>query len=231
MSIKGVMFDFSGTLLRIEPVERWLRGGLEAHGRLVLKDSEIAACADRLARMGAQPGGPTPHEVPAHLADLWRDRDLTDDCHRACFTALAREARLPDPALADALYERTFRPEAWHPYPDTRDVLAALRRRGVPTAVVSNIGWDLRPVFDFHDLTQYVDVFVLSYETGAKKPDPRIFQLACDSLGLPPDSVLMVGDDPEADTGAAALGCPVRLVEPLAADARPDALTAVLDLL
>ncbi|MFI7617279.1 HAD family hydrolase [Nonomuraea terrae] len=223
------MFDFSGTLLRIEPVEQWLRGALDVHGGL--DDSEIAACADRLGRMGAQPGGPTPHEVPPHLADLWRDRDLTDECHRACYTALAREAGLPDPALADALYERTFRPEAWHPYPDTHDVLAALRRRGVPTAVVSNIGWDLRPVFAFHDLTQYVDVFVLSYEIGAKKPDPQIFHVACDALGLSPDTVLMVGDDREADTGAAALGCPVHLVDPLPVGARPDSLTPVLDLL
>jgi beta-phosphoglucomutase-like phosphatase (HAD superfamily) len=79
-------------------------------------------------------------------------------------------------------------------------------------AVVSNIGWDLRTVFHFHDIEQYIDAFVLSYEHGAKKPDPQIFQTACDKLGIPPSSVLMVGDDRNADTGAAALGCPVHLV-------------------
>ncbi len=225
------MFDFSGTLLRIEPIEQWLRGALDADSRFVFDEPEITACADRLTLMGAQPGGPVPQVIPPHLVNLWRDRDLTADRHRACYTALAREAHLPDPALADALYERTFHLVAWHPYPDTKDVLRELRSRGVPTAVVSNTGWDLRPVFEFHGLIQYVDVFVLSYEINVMKPDPRIFQLACDALGLPPDSVLMVGDDPEADTGAATLGCQVRLVEPLPVSERPDSLTPVLDLL
>ncbi len=229
--VKGVMFDFSGTLLRIEPIEQWLRGALDDSGRLVRDDAEVTACADRLRLMGAQPGGPVPHVVPQHLADLWRDRDLTGVHHRACYTALAREAQLPDPALAEALYERTFHPMAWQPYPDTVHVLRELRQRGVPTAVVSNIGWDLRPVFKFHGLAQYIDFFVLSYEIGVMKPDPRIFHVACDELGLAPDSVLMVGDDRDADTGAATLGCPVHLVEPLPVSARPDSLTRVLDLL
>ncbi|MGW4639196.1 HAD hydrolase-like protein [Sphaerisporangium sp. NPDC004334] len=57
-----------------------------------------------------------------------------------------------------------------------------------------------------------------------------MFRVACDEFGLAPDSVLMVGDDHEADTGAAALGCPVHLVEPLPVGARPDSLTRVLDL-
>lgn len=225
------MFDFSGTLLRIEPVEQWLRAVLHDSGHDALDESEIRECAARLETMGAQPGGPTPREVPGHLAGLWRDRDLTDEHHRACYTALAREARLPAPSLADALYERARHPIAWQPYPDTRPVLQELRRRDMPTAVVSNIGWDLRAVFDFHDLTRYVDAFVLSYEVGMTKPDPRIFRIACDELALPPADVLMVGDDHEADTGAAALGSPVHLVDPLPVNARPDALRQILDLL
>jgi HAD superfamily hydrolase (TIGR01493 family) len=228
--INGVMFDFSGTLLRIEPAEQWLRGVLDDGRQHDLDDSEIAACAARLETMGAQPGGPPPRTVPRHLADLWRDRDLTDEHHRACYTALAREAQLPDPALAEALYDRACHPIAWQPYPDTRHVLQELRRRGVPTAVVSNIGWDLRTVFDFHDLTQYIEVFVLSYEVGAMKPDPRIFTAACNKLALTPGNVLMVGDDRTADTGAAALGCPVHLVDPLPVTARPNALTPILEL-
>lgn len=224
------MFDFSGTLLRIEPTEHWLRAVLNDSGHYAITDSEITACADRLETMGAQPGGPPPREVPHHLTTLWRDRDLTDDHHRSCYTALAREARLPHPALAEALYDRALQPPAWQLYPDTRPVLEELRRHGVPTAVVSNIGWDLRTVFAFHDLTQYIDAFVLSYEVGATKPDPRIFRAACDKLALTPADVLMVGDDRDADTGAAALGCQVHLVDPLPVDARPDALRRVVEL-
>ncbi|NUP01883.1 MAG: HAD-IA family hydrolase [Nonomuraea sp.] len=224
------MFDFSGTLLRIEPTEQWLRAVLNDSGGH-LGESEIRACAERLENMGAQPGGPTPRALPGHLTALWRDRDLTDEHHRACYTALAREARPPDPSLAEALYERACHPIAWQPYPDARHVLQELRRRGIPTAIVSNIGWDLRTVFDFHDLTQYVDAFVLSCEVGVTKPDPRIFSAACDKLALSPSTVLMVGDDRKADVGAAALGCPVHLVDPLPVNARQNALEPILELL
>lgn len=228
--VRGVMFDFSGTLFRIESTERWLREVVRASG-LALAEAELAACARRLAESGALPGGPPPREVPGHLAGLWRERDVTAEHHRACYTALAREAVLPDPSLADALYERSRLPQAWRPYPDAGSTLRELRRRGVATAVVSNIGWDLRDVFRFHDLARYVDVFVLSCELGVQKPDPRIFRAACAGLGLAPSAVAMVGDDREADAGAAALGCPVHLVDHLPADARPDALTGVLDLI
>lgn len=223
------MFDFSGTLLRIESAEQSLRGVLDG-SRPGLDDGEVTECARRLEILGVFPGGPSPREVPGHLSELWRDRDLTSGHHRACYTALARESGL-SAELADALYERSHLPEAWQSYPDTEATLRELRDRGIPVAVVSNIGWDLRPVFRFHGLARYVDTFVLSYELGIKKPDPRIFQAACDNLGRLPSAVLMVGDDREADTGAAQLGCPIHLVDPLPADSRPNSLTHVLDLL
>jgi FMN phosphatase YigB (HAD superfamily) len=74
-------------------------------------------------------------------------------------------------------------------------------------------------------------VFLLAYEIGIKKPDPRIFQTACDKLDLPPTDVLMVGDDRAADTGAAALGCPVHLVDHLPVDERPGSLAEILDMI
>ncbi|MBG0818502.1 HAD family hydrolase [Planomonospora sp. ID82291] len=221
------MFDFSGTLFQTESTEQWLRGVLDETGHVV-DESQVMACAARLEAAGALPGGRPPQAVPRHLAELWRDRDLTAGHHRNCYTALAREAALPDPALAEALYERSCHPVAWRPYPDAEATLRELKHRGMATAVVSNIGWDLRAVFAFHDLTRYIDVFVLSCELGVKKPDPRIFQTACDKLALPPPQVLMVGDDRVADVGAAALGCPVHLVDHLPVDARPGSLAEIL---
>ena len=49
---------------------------------------------------------------------------------------------------------------------------------------------------------------VLSEQVGARKPDPRIFHEALRRLGNPdPSTVLMIGDDPDADIlGAPALG-------------------------
>ena len=47
----------------------------------------------------------------------------------------------------------------------------------------------------------------MSEAAGCKKPDPRIFQLACDELGVAPGDCWFVGDHPENDIlGARRLG-------------------------
>ncbi|MGY5099787.1 HAD-IA family hydrolase, partial [Streptomyces sp. 900105245] len=146
------------------------------------------------------------------------------------FHSRGRGRRLVGPGLHDALYERHMSPAAWSPYPDAGTVLRTLRERGVGVGVVSNIGWDLRPVFREHGLDPYVDAYVLSYEHGVQKPDPRLFSVACEALGADPRQVVMVGDSRAADGGAAALGCRVHFVDHLPVAHRPDALLPVLDL-
>ncbi|GHC47475.1 HAD family hydrolase [Streptomyces cinnamoneus] len=226
---QGVLFDFSGTLFRIESTASWLRAALDRNGT-ELSGTQFARLTRQLEVAGALPGGPLPQAVPPHLAQVWAGRDRSTQEHRAAYTGLAREVPLPDAALYDLLYARHMEPAAWRPYADAGEVLGELRRRGVRTAVVSNIGWDLRPVFRAHGLDGPVDAYVLSYEHGVQKPDPRLFRVACTALGLPPERVLMVGDDPRADAGAAGIGCAVRLVESLPVEERPDGLLPVLDL-
>ncbi|MEU0273341.1 HAD-IA family hydrolase [Streptomyces sp. NPDC006307] len=230
MTIRCVLFDFSGTLFRIEPAECWLRTVLEASG-ITAPPAAVARWAEELEAAGALPGGGAPRRVPEHLAEQWATRDVTADHHRTLYTALARQVELPHPVLYDALYDRHMTPEAWQPYPDAREVLAALRERGVGVAVVSNIGWDLRPVFRAHGLDRFVDAYALSYEHGVQKPDGWLFRTACEALGQEPRHALMVGDDRYADGGAADIGCAVHFVDHLPARERPAALRPVLDLL
>ncbi|MFI1330445.1 HAD family hydrolase [Streptomyces sp. NPDC020845] len=229
MTIKGALFDFSGTLFRIEPTESWLRAVLDATGTAI-PEEDIPRYARQLEDAGALPGGAPPQAVPPHLTELWGVRDRRAEDHRAAYTGLAREVPLPDPQLYDALYDRHMEPAAWRPYPDTAEVLGELRRRGVRIAVVSNIGWDLRPVFRAHGIDEFVDAYVLSYEHGIQKPDPRLFRVACDALVLAPVDTVMVGDDRRADGGASRLGCRVHVVDHLPVDQRPDGLRPVLDL-
>ncbi|GAA3133751.1 HAD family hydrolase [Streptomyces rectiviolaceus] len=229
MTIKGALFDFSGTLFRIESTAAWLRAVLQ-EARLPLPAAEFERLAVGLERAGALPGGARPTVVPARLTELWAERDRSAAQHRAAFTGLSREVTLPDPHLHDALYERHMSPEAWRPYADAAEVLGGLRERGVRVAVVSNIGWDLRPVFRAHGLDPYVDAYALSYEHDIQKPDPRLFARACEAIGVDPADALMVGDDRHADAGAAALGCAVHFVDHLPVDRRPDALRRVLGL-
>ncbi|GAB1334196.1 HAD-IA family hydrolase [Streptomyces sp. E-15] len=225
----AVLFDFSGTLFRIEPAESWLRAVLTEAGH-PLPEAELVRAARALEAAGALPGGAEPSEPPGDLADLWAVRDRSAELHRAAYTGVSRRVPLPDPALYDALYDRHMTPAAWSPYPDAPEVLRTLRERGIGVGVVSNIGWDPRPVFRAHGLDAYVDTYALSYEHGVQKPDPRLFSIACEALGADPRGVLMVGDNRRADGGATALGCRVHFVDHLPAPERPDALLPVLDL-
>ncbi|MEU8967914.1 HAD-IA family hydrolase [Streptomyces monashensis] len=226
----AVLFDFSGTLFRIESTESWLRATLDASGR-TLPEPQLRKAARALEASGALPGsGVEPAGLPAELTGLWSVRDESAQLHRAAYIGAARQVPLPWPELYDELYERHMAPAAWSPYPDAAEVLRTLRERGIGIGVVSNIGWDLRPVFRHHGLDAYVDAYVLSYEHGVQKPDPRLFSVACAALGADPRQVVMVGDSKEADGGAAALGCRVHFVDHLPVAERPDALLPVLDL-
>jgi len=226
----AVLFDFSGTLFRIESTESWLRAVL-ADSEVTLAEPELIRAAKELEAVGALPGGALPSgPVPDDVAPRWGIRDQSSELHRSAYTGVSRQVTLPDPELHDRLYDRHMAPAAWRPYPDTAEVLGALRERGVAVGVVSNIGWDLRPVFRAHGLDDLVDAYVLSYEHGIQKPDARLFGVACEALGHDPHDVLMVGDDRRADGGAAELGCSVHFVEHLPVEERPAGLRPVLAL-
>ncbi|WP_326770465.1 HAD-IA family hydrolase (plasmid) [Streptomyces sp. NBC_01591] len=227
MPVKGCMFDFSGTLFHLESPQDWLRAVLTEAGTDTAED-EIHHWAQRLREVGAVPGGPAPRQVDPALEQLWRERDLDAVRHRKAFTGLLHAAGLPWPHLADALYERHMTAPAWQPYPDTAEVLRTLHGAGIPIAVVSNIGWDLRPVFRAHGLDRFVEAYVLSFEHGVQKPDPELFRTALTLLGLDGADTAMVGDDRVADAGAAAVGAAVHFVDALPVSSRPGALLRLL---
>ena len=127
---------------------------------------------------------------------------------------------------AEQLYGRVTDPAEWAVYPDTVSVLKSLRANGIRTAVVSNIAWDIRPVLLAAGAD--VDEFVLSFEVGAAKPDPRIFETALARVGVRADETLMIGDSDENDGAARELGCDFVLVDPLPADERPTGLIDAL---
>jgi HAD superfamily hydrolase (TIGR01493 family) len=225
--IDAVLFDFSGTLLAVEPAGDWLRRAAAPLG-LAFGPAETAELTKRLLWAG-RPGGPAPSALSGALLDAYARRDLSPQQHRDAYTALMARADLPDPRLAGALYDAMFPPEAWVPYADTAPVLSALAARGVKTAVVSNIAHDLRPTFDHHGLTRWIDAFVFSYELDAMKPDPKIFRAACDALGVAPERALMVGDT-TADAGAVHVGM-AALVLPASPPGAVHGLGAVLAML
>jgi putative hydrolase of the HAD superfamily len=86
-------------------------------------------------------------------------------------------------------------------------------------------------VFTHFGVDRLVDVFVLSFEHRAQKPDPALFQVALDALGVRGPETVTVGDNVRADGGAQVLGCRFLPVPAVRVEQRPDALAAVLGLL
>ena len=198
----AVLFDFSGTLFHVETAAAALEAAL---------GPDFVSWAPRLERFGAINGSATPDELPEHLRDVWERRDLARDAHRAAYSGLSMHAGLSR-EQADLVYDRGTTPRAWTPFPDTAPVLHQLREQRVPVAVVSNIGWDPRPVIAAYGLTDELPVLVLSDERGVLKPDRAIFELALGELGVDAAGTVMVGDNESADGAATALGCTFRLV-------------------
>ena len=94
------------------------------------------------------------------------------------------------------------------------ELLPALRRRDIKLAVVSSKKlYMLQRGMNCLGMTQFIDatVSVLDTEHGKPAPDPML--LACERLGLAPDECLCVGDSPFDIQSGNAAGCYTVAVE------------------
>lgn len=89
------------------------------------------------------------------------------------------------------------------PFPDVRPALIRWRARGIRLVVVSNWDVSLHEVLARTGLDALVDGAVSSAEVGAAKPDPRPLEAGLELAGAVAQEALLVGDDLEADAGAA----------------------------
>lgn len=216
------MFDFSGTLFRLEQDDSWIDELTGADGDPL----DIEAQTELMRRMTAPVTQVV--EFTDEYRHAWENRDLDPELHSKIYLEVLRQSGIPRPEQAKALYDRLIDPSEWTPYPDAETVLKTLANKGLRIGVLSNIAFDIRPAFTEHGLDAYVDEFVLSFEVGAIKPDPVIFRLLLDRLGVAAENTLMVGDSAEADGGARELGCAFALVEPLPTGDREDGLLTAL---
>jgi HAD superfamily hydrolase (TIGR01509 family) len=208
--LDAVLFDFHGTLaMTVDPIA-WVTAAAADCG-VALDHTRATALADRIATAGGLPGVAKPARVPPQLAEAWADRDLDAHANRQVFVGLAGMVPCDVPGLAEAIYDRVQTPHCWQPYPDALPTLTALYAAGIKVAVVSNTGFDIRPMLDAWGFTSFCEAVVLSYEVGCLKPDPKIFWRACSALGVPPERALMVGDTP-GDAGAVSAGCSALIV-------------------
>jgi len=81
----------------------------------------------------------------------------------------------------------------------------ALRRPGLRMSILSNsVGSEA--VYDRDGLAELFDDWVISSEVGLRKPEPAIYELAAERLGVPPEQCVYVDDLPPNLKTARALG-------------------------
>lgn len=223
--ITTVLFDFAGTLFLPLPAGEWVVAAARRSG-IELSAPETEALAADYLRVGL-PGGPYPASVPESLRTAYAERDLSNDAHRRAYVGLLSTVAGPSPTFAEALYDEVLLPDSWVPYADTRPVVGALREAGIRIGVISNVGFDVRPILRHHGVAELADACTLSFEHEVVKPAPAIFHAALDSLGSTPGETLMVGDHEEADGAAADVGCET-LILPMSSPGATHGLQRVL---
>jgi putative hydrolase of the HAD superfamily len=145
----------------------------------------------------------------ASLAEL---RHRCAEVLHAALPPAARERVDPDQLLPAMLASLHFRA-----YPDTVGWLTVLRAAGLKLAVVSNWDVSLAEVLERVGLAPLLDCVVTSAEAGAAKPDPAVFRLALERLGLRPEEAVHLGDSPDLDL----LGAEAASVEAILINRRP----------
>lgn len=120
--------------------------------------------------------------------------------------------------MPDAFYRRLSElfmvTSHWHVFPDAIPALDALRSRGLIVGAVSNWVWQLPELLHSLDLVSRFDFVAASARIGYEKPHRRIFEWALAEAGVPPASVVHVGDHLDADVdGATAVGIGAVLID------------------
>lgn len=160
---------------------------------------------------------------------IWMDQ-YRYVCH---LTNIAHDAE----GMAVAIHESYRRADHWGIYPDVLECLRSLKKRGLALGVVSNWDAGLEGLLRDMRLLPYFDTVVSSAVVGYRKPNPVIFDLACENLGVEAAHAVHVGDHPEADgCGALAAGLRPILIDRHDSEVsstfeRVRSLTHVLDLL
>ncbi len=190
-AIDAVTIDAFGTLVELEsPVGR-LQAALAE--RNVERDEKSVAAAFA-------------SEVEYYLVHKGEGKDGESllDLRRRC-AGVFLEGVAPElgaeefaPAFVDSLVFR--------PLDGVVDALARMRRAGLELACVTNWDVGIGEQLERAGLAHYLSAVVSSAETGAEKPDPRVFAEALGRLRVSPERAIHIGDDEADQAGALAAG-------------------------
>jgi epoxide hydrolase-like predicted phosphatase len=188
--LRGVITDWGGVLTNSIPdtVRLWL----EADG------IDQARYAEVMRSWLKQAYGPDAADNPIHR--LERGEGDPAEFERQLAARLVRTDG--GQVQAAGLLTRMFAGSL--AIPEMYELMRDLRQAGIRTCLLSN-SWGNndypRDVFP-----ELFDAWVISAEVGMRKPEERIFLLAAERLGLPPDQCVFIDDIQANVDAAAALG-------------------------
>lgn len=191
MDIRAISLDLDDTLWPIEPILQRVESSVDAWLQANCPEVARAWPIDALRLLREE----IARENPDLAHDFRTQRRLT---LRRAFAPFGLGEEWVDATYA--VYVRV-RNEV-ECYADTAPALAALAAR-VPLISISNGTAELDRV----GLHEHFRFSISACDIGIAKPAPAIFLHACERLGVAPEHVLHVGDDPHADiAGARAAG-------------------------
>ena len=166
MSIKAVIFDVGGVLMRTENREPRATLGLRFGKTYEEMDKIIFGKSGYHASLGEV----TAHE---HWQSVMRVLDLPDSEIDDIYTQFFGGDEV-DYALID--YIRSLRPR-------------------YTTAILSNAWDDLRQILvEKWQIDDAFDEIFISAEMGIAKPDPKIYKMVIEKLGIAPEEMVFVDD-------------------------------------
>jgi len=143
----------------------------------------------KLLRRKSLPAG----EIDVRMRDAWMDGSIGTVTLDQVHQALRERVGLDSGQLA------AFMADLWREYLGTANTELIEYARGLRpryrTGILSNSFVGAREqeqeAYGFEDL---VDEIVYSHECGMSKPDPRIYALTCERLGVRPDQTVFIDD-------------------------------------
>src|SRR5205823_6315072 len=146
-------------------------------------------------------------------AGLRTDEDREVRRWRAIVAEVLEDVSDPERCFQE-LYGHFARPGAWRCDPEAGPVLAELARRGYALGIASNFDHRLRALAEGLSELAPVRHRVISSEVGWRKPAPGFFARLSQEAGLPPEKIVLVGDDLVNDLeGATRAGLPALLLD------------------
>jgi len=91
------------------------------------------------------------------------------------------------------------------PKPDAVATLVQLKQTGFKLGLLSNCSIEIPILWPETEFANLIESPIFSSRERLKKPDPRIYQLACERLGVAPKDCLYIADGENHELSAAAI--------------------------